>query len=95
MPVIDKTSLKRRLYSGETCLGTWVFMPSPDIMEIVGLAGWDFAVIDMEHSAVTLQDAVAMIRGAECRGLDPAGRHGFSYRSVLGAGIEDVCRMCA
>lgn len=51
---MDKMSLKNKLYQGKTCLGTWVFIPSPDIMEIIGLAKFDFAVIDMEHSAITL-----------------------------------------
>jgi len=68
---MDKGILKKRLYSGEVCLGTWVFIPSPDIMEIIGLAKFDFAVIDMEHSAITLQDAVSMIRAAESRDLIP------------------------
>lgn len=71
---MNKTSLKNKLYNGETCLGTWVFIPSPDIMEIIGLAKFDFAVIDMEHSAITLQDVVSMIRAAESRNLTPLVR---------------------
>jgi 4-hydroxy-2-oxoheptanedioate aldolase len=71
---MDRMALKRKLVSGKACLGTWVFMPSPDIMEIIGLAGFDFAVIDMEHSAITLSDAVSMIRAAETRGLAPLVR---------------------
>ncbi len=80
---MDKTLLKKKLYSGAICLGTWIFMPSPDIMEIVGLAKFDFAVIDMEHSAITLQDAASMIRAAESRGLSPLIRVSYLDNSQI------------
>lgn len=68
---INGVTLRDKLYKKELCLGTWVFIPSPDIIEIIGLAGFDFVVIDMEHSAITLQDAVSMMRAAESRGVSP------------------------
>lgn len=68
---MERDILKKKLYSGQTCLGTWMFIPSPDLMEIVGLAGFDFAVIDMEHSPITFTDAISMIRAAESRNLTP------------------------
>ena len=83
---MNKNTLKKKLYEGKTCLGTWVFIPSPDIMEIIGLAKFDFAVIDMEHSAITLQDAVSMIRAAESRDLTPLIRVGtLGHSPVLRA----------
>ena len=80
---MDKITLKNKLYRGETCLGTWVFIPSPDIVEIIGLAKFDFAVIDMEHSAITLQDAVSMIRAAESRNLTPLIRVSYLDHSCI------------
>lgn len=71
---MERDTLKKKLYGGQICLGTWMFIPSPDLMEIVGLAGFDFAVIDMEHSPITYADSIAMMRAAESRHLTPIVR---------------------
>ncbi|KAL8535578.1 hypothetical protein ACS0TY_011274 [Phlomoides rotata] len=42
-------SLKSRLKNGETLYGIFLLTFSPTIAEIAGLAGYDFAVVDMEH----------------------------------------------
>jgi len=52
-------------------LGTWVFLPSPDVVEIIGLAGLDFVVIDMEHSPITYENTSSMIVAAESKGIAP------------------------
>ena len=68
---MKKSKIKEKLYSGETCLGTWLFLPSPDIVEIVGLAGLDFVIIDMEHSAITYENTSLMIMAAESKEISP------------------------
>jgi len=68
---MKKSQIKEKLYSGEVCLGTWLFLPSPDVVEIVGLAGLDFVVIDMEHSPITYNNASSMIIAAENNGIAP------------------------
>jgi 4-hydroxy-2-oxoheptanedioate aldolase len=66
--------LKKRLYEHQTCLGTWLFLPSPEVVEIVALAGFDFAVIDMEHSPTTHEQMVRMIVAAESKSMTPLVR---------------------
>lgn len=85
---MDKATLKNKLYDGKICLGTWLFLPSPDVMEMVGLAGFDFAVIDMEHSAITFQDAVSMMRAAECRNLVPLLRVSWENKGQILRGLD-------
>ena len=63
--------IKDKMYSGNFCLGTWLFLPSPDVVEIIGLAGLDFVVIDMEHSPITYENTSAMIAAAESKGIAP------------------------
>jgi len=41
----------------------------PDLIEIVGYAGFDFVMIDMEHSRVNPETMVMLIRCAEASGL--------------------------
>ena len=51
---INKT--KRALLRGEAVLGPFVFLDDPAVVEVAGLAGFDFVVIDMEHTARGLAD---------------------------------------
>ena len=65
-----KNKLKTKLYNGETCLGTWVFIPSTEIVEIIGLVGFDFIVIDMEHSPISYESSIDMMHAAESKNLN-------------------------
>jgi len=42
---------KERIYNGETLLGCWLNLGSPLTSEIVGMAGFDWVLIDIEHGA--------------------------------------------
>lgn len=55
-------------------LGTFVQIPSPQVVEILGLAGFDFVVIDGEHGAIGPETVENMIRAAECVGIAPMVR---------------------
>ena len=54
--------LKRKLRDQKCVLGTFLGIPSPVVVELAGLAGFDFVVIDCEHSAIDLKDAENLIR---------------------------------
>ena len=56
--------VKARLKSGELVLGAFVTIPSPALTEMVGLSGFDFVVIDMEHGPVSVGIAEDMVRAA-------------------------------
>lgn len=43
--------LKARIYNGETLIGCWSNLGSSLTAEIVGLAGFDWVLIDIEHGA--------------------------------------------
>lgn len=49
--------------------GTFVKLPAPDAVELCALAGFDFAVVDLEHSTLTEADAIGLVRHAERCGL--------------------------
>lgn len=54
-------TLKSRLKNGETLYGIFLLTFSPTIAEIAGLAGYDFAVVDMEHGHGGIPDALACL----------------------------------
>jgi 4-hydroxy-2-oxoheptanedioate aldolase len=75
-------------------LGTWIKIPAMEIMELVALAGFDFVVIDLEHSPIGLESAYQLIGTALYTGVSPIVRvpgldPGLAQR-VLDAGAEGV-----
>lgn len=62
---VDETSkaasLKRRLANNELTIGSWVTLGHPSIAEIMASAGFDWLVIDAEHSAIDLSDIQTLI----------------------------------
>ena len=62
--------LKRKLLSGESAFGSFISLDSPDLVEIFGIAGFDFVILDNEHSPGNPHSVQHMLRAAEIRGLD-------------------------
>jgi 2-keto-3-deoxy-L-rhamnonate aldolase RhmA len=56
---------KRALRDGKAVFGPFVFLSDPTTVELAGLAGFDFVVIDMEHTTRSLNEVQAMVRAAE------------------------------
>ena len=61
--------LRRALRGGLTCdgqiVGTFVKLPSTDVVELAVGAGFAFVVVDLEHSTLSEQDAIGLVRHAE------------------------------
>ncbi|HEY2790579.1 MAG TPA: aldolase/citrate lyase family protein [Gaiellales bacterium] len=60
--------LRERLQGGETIVGTFVKLPGPDAAEVVAAAGFDFAIVDREHSQLSDGEARAAVHAI--RALD-------------------------
>lgn len=43
-------------------IGSWITLPSYDVTEIMCLAGFDWLVVDLEHSSISLSQAQNIIR---------------------------------
>lgn len=69
-----RDSFKIRLRRGDPLFGTFAFLASPDIVEIMGFAGFDYVIIDLEHSPKNWSDVANMIRAAELHGMAPLVR---------------------
>ncbi len=63
-----------RLAAKQSAIGAKVDLPSPDIVEIIGRAGYDFTWIDCEHGAFDLEMVVHMMRAADATGTTPIVR---------------------
>jgi len=71
---MQKNALKQKLERGETVIGPFLNCSYPAFIEIVGLAGFDFAIIDMEHGPLSVETAEDLCRAAQGVGLSPIVR---------------------
>lgn len=55
-------NLKQRLQGGETLHGCWLNLGSSLTAEIVGLAGFDWVLIDLEHGAGSESDVIHQLQ---------------------------------
>ncbi len=75
--------VKKTLKEGGTVIGTLVSIPDPAIVEIIAYAGFDFVIIDMEHSPIDFKDARNMIAAADAAGITPMVRVGTNDANLI------------
>ena len=66
--------LKKVDINKEITIGSWVTFSDPAIVEIMASAGFDWLVIDMEHSGLSTKNAIDLIRIIELKGVTPLVR---------------------
>lgn len=54
--------LRSRLEAGAPVVGTFCEIPSPESVEILAQAGWDFVVVDGEHAPITAARFAEFVR---------------------------------
>ncbi len=68
---MKKNRLKEALKNGKTVFGPFLKLTDPAVVEIMGLAGFDFVIIDQEHGPISIESAQNMIRAAEATDVTP------------------------
>lgn len=61
--------VKRKLEAGEIVFGSFVKLDAPAIVELYGIAGFDFVILDAEHGCYTHAGLENMIRTCERMGM--------------------------
>ena len=75
MPSIDTVAkFKAALNSERGALGPFMITSDPAFVEAAGHAGYDFALLDMEHGPGTFQSLQNLIRAANVAGVCPVVR---------------------
>lgn len=88
-------SFLRRIRAPGACLfGTWVKLSSLETLEMLSWAGYDFVVIDTEHSPHTFESTYRTIVAAQGMGMSALVRlpdlHSQDAQRVLDAGADGV-----
>lgn len=72
--MISRNRVKSALKSGASVLGTWTKIADPAAIEVLGLCGFDFTIIDREHVAFDNGAVTDLIRAAELADIVPIVR---------------------
>jgi 4-hydroxy-2-oxoheptanedioate aldolase len=73
-PRLLQAGLNSRLQNGEVLLGVIVEIPDPEIVEILGLAGFDFALLDCEHGPLDVRSVATLVRACHSTPIAPLVR---------------------
>ena len=63
------TSFKQKLHGPGTLHGFFLGQPSPAVVEMIGWAGFDFVIVDMEHGPTGLETLEHLLRAADSVGV--------------------------
>jgi 4-hydroxy-2-oxoheptanedioate aldolase len=66
--------LKDRVRRGDPVFGTILPIPSPEVVEVAGLAGYDFLLLDMEHGPLTMECLGGLVRACRAVNVVPLAR---------------------
>tara|TARA_B100001093_G_scaffold73803_1_gene64484 strand:- start:618 stop:1343 length:726 start_codon:yes stop_codon:yes gene_type:complete len=75
-------------------IGTWQSLPNESIAEIFAKAGFEWIVIDLEHSSININQAEQLIRVIDLAGAKPfvrlSGHDALQIKRVLDAGAMGI-----
>jgi len=88
------SKIKEKMRSGEPSIGSWMSMAHPSIAEILAMAGYDWVVIETEHTAIDVSEVLRLIIAIEQRGSVPLVRLAWNdpiqAKAVLDSGAAGV-----
>jgi len=83
-------TLKKKLQSNALTIGSWITLGHTSIAEILAHAGFDWLVIDLEHTTISIEQAGELIRVIDLCGVAPLVRltsnHPDQIKRVMDAG---------
>jgi 2-keto-3-deoxy-L-rhamnonate aldolase RhmA len=80
--------LRRRILAGDTLFGAWASLGSPGAAELVGRAGYDWVVVDMEHGNTTESELLAHLNAIEVSGSVALVRPQSGERLRIGRALD-------
>jgi 2-keto-3-deoxy-L-rhamnonate aldolase RhmA len=91
--------MKDKITRGEPALGCSVMLPSPQVVEMLGHAGFDWVLIDCEHGSIGPGDVELMAMACDAAGITPIARprtnsasdiQGVMDRGVMGVQVPHI-----
>ena len=87
-------NIKKRLKEGKVSVGSWMSMAHVSIAEILAAAGYDWVVIETEHTAIDVSEVLRLIIAIEGQGVVPLVRLAWNdpiqVKAVMDSGAAGV-----
>ena len=83
-----KNQLREKLYSGKTSLGTWLSIGSPDVADTLKQLPYDWFMIDLEHSTISIDTARNMMLALLDTKIAPLVRVGESDQYLIKRALD-------
>jgi 4-hydroxy-2-oxoheptanedioate aldolase len=71
---IAQNPVRHKLHNGQPAVGTWHTLCSPVACELIAALGWDWVVVDAQHSPVGFDTMVNCFRAIQLGGSIPMAR---------------------
>jgi 2-keto-3-deoxy-L-rhamnonate aldolase RhmA len=71
---LRRNELKKRIKNGESLLGSWLSVAHPTIAEVMGQAGFDWLIVDMEHGIVGIESVHSLVLALDGTAASPLVR---------------------
>ncbi len=88
------SDIKAKLECGEAVIGLWMSMAHVSIAEILAMAGYDFVVVETEHTAIDVSEVLTLMIALKRRGAVPLVRLAWNdpiqCKAVLDSGAAGV-----
>lgn len=81
--MLQTNKLKASLEAGQTVFGIINSVAAPLLVEMIGYAGYDFVILDMEHVSINPETLENAVRAAECAGLTTLVRVSSAAEDVI------------
>lgn len=81
-------SFREKLKNNQCVYGPFMKTNDPMFVEAVGIAGFDYVILDMEHGPVTIENQQNNIRAAEARNTVPIIRLKDSAENTIGKALD-------
>lgn len=77
------SSVKERLKRGKASFGTWQMIGNNTISEVLCQSGFEWVTIDLEHTGISISEALDMIRVIDLCGKVPAVRVSSNDETII------------
>tara|TARA_B100000989_G_scaffold20176_1_gene13283 strand:+ start:2556 stop:3350 length:795 start_codon:yes stop_codon:yes gene_type:complete len=87
MKIIKKnnfnSTLKEKLNKNELTIGSWITIPSCEIVEVMRTAKFEWLVIDLEHTSINIDQCKSLIRTIQGEGMQSLVRVSSNSEVVI------------
>lgn len=85
---MDRSALRPRLLQPPPLVGVFSMMGNLETVELIGLAGFDFVILDLEHGPRGIPDLPPQILAARARNLLPLVRVRSNDPALVGGALD-------